>query len=233
MPNFKIIDDQKDFIVVDKSENVDFHDEGNIGQGLHSQVCQYYGGAALFPVHRLDKMTSGLVVFAKNLPTAQQFQEMFHAHRIEKYYIALSVHKPKKKQGLIKGDMKKSRRGMYKLLRSVENPALTQFFSYALANGSRLFLLKPHSGKTHQIRVALNSISASILGDPLYEQRSDNVLQSDRGYLHAYALKFELNNAHYHYVLAPSQGDFFTSSTCINQLSGLGDPSLLNWPTLK
>lgn len=233
MPNFKIIDDQKDFIVIDKSENVDFHDEGNIGQGLHSQVCRHYGGETLYPVHRLDKMTSGLVIFAKNLLTAQQFQEMFKAHQIEKYYIALSIHKPKKKQGLIKGDMKKSRRGMYKLLRSTENPAMTQFFSYALANGNRLFLLKPHSGKTHQIRVALNSISASILGDPLYEQHSNKALQSDRGYLHAYALKFALNNIHYHYMLSPSQGDLFTASTCITQLSCLGDPALLNWPTVK
>ena len=51
--------------------------------------------------------------------------------------------------------MAKSRRGMFKLMRSMENPAITQFFSYALGDGKRLYLLKPHSGKTHQLRVAL------------------------------------------------------------------------------
>ena len=64
--------------------------------------------------------------------------------------------------------MAKSRRGMFKLMRTLHNPAITQFFSYSTGSKQRLYLLKPHSGKTHQLRVALNSIGASIFGDPLY-----------------------------------------------------------------
>lgn len=230
MSDFNIIDDQADFVVIDKGENVNFHDELERGQGLFNQVAKFIDAPQLFPVHRLDKMTSGLIIFAKNLATAQQFQKQFEQHEVEKYYLALSQHKPKKKQGWIKGDMEKSRRGMFKLTRAMNNPAITQFFSYSLGDGQRLFLVKPHSGKTHQIRVALNSIGSTILGDPLYANKQDSQ-DIDRGYLHAYGLKFSLNRQEYQYVLAPKQGVYFTSEVCKKLLSEeLTAPWQLAWP---
>lgn len=232
MSDFKIIDEQDDFIVVDKSENINFHDEGIVGKGLFNQVCDLVSVEKLYPVHRLDKMTSGLLIFAKTLPAAQEFQRLFEHHLVEKYYVALSQLKPKKKQGLIKGDMEKSRRGTYKLLRSMTNPAITQFFSYTLGNGLRLYVLKPHSGKTHQLRVALNSIGSPILGDPLYAPKTPSVTDCDRGYLHAYALSFSLNNKMHHYNLRPSQGCQFQTDAVQQLLSSIGDPRLLAWPNV-
>ena len=229
MSDFKIIDEQDDFIVVDKSENINFHDEGLIGKGLYNLVCKAVSVDKLYPVHRLDKMTSGLLIFAKNLPAAQAFQKLFEDHLVEKYYIAISQIKPKKKQGLIKGDMEKSRRGMYKLMRSMNNPAITQFFSYAIGGGNRLYLLKPHSGKTHQLRVALNSIGSPILGDPLYSAKTPD---SDRGYLHAYALSFALKDKSYFYRIMPSQGAWFATKVTQKTLLNLGDPRMLAWPKL-
>ncbi len=168
---FKIITQTDDFIVVAKDANVNFHDENEYGSGLFSQVkndvMKQSISTELYPIHRLDKMTSGLLIFATNANSAKIFGELFQSHKIEKYYLALSDKKPTKKQGLIKGDMAKSRRGMFKLTRTLNNPAITQFFSYNLTNKQRLYLLKPHSGKTHQLRVALSSIGAPIFGDPL------------------------------------------------------------------
>lgn len=179
-------------------------------------------------------MTSGLLIFAKSLSAAQEFQSLFQDHKIEKYYLAISNIKPKKKQGLIEGDMEKSRRGSWRLLRSKHNPAVTQFFSYAIGAGNRLFLLKPHSGKTHQIRVALNSLSSPILGDNRYYSLSnkgeDTKPMADRGYLHAYALKFELNGRVYQYVLPPKQGLLFTNEEVKNTLDKISEPWHLNWP---
>lgn len=230
MSDFSIIDDQADFVVIDKGENVNFHDELEQGQGLFNQVAKFIDAPQLFPVHRLDKMTSGLIIFAKNLATAQQFQQQFEQHQVEKYYLALSHHKPKKKQGWIKGDMVKSRRGMFKLTRTMNNPAISQFFSYSLGYGQRLFLVKPHSGKTHQIRVALNSIGSTILGDPLYANKQDSQ-DIDRGYLHAYGLKFSLNEQEYEYVLVPKQGVYFTNEVCKKLLNEeLTAPWQLAWP---
>ena len=233
---FKIITEHPDFIVVDKAAGVNFHDEGDIGSGLHSLVKKQVkkqnqnqsDSVELYPVHRLDKMTSGLVIFAKTLACAQTFGKLFNDHDIEKYYLAISDKKPGKKQGLIKGDMSKSRRGMFKLLRTMENPAITQFFSYSIPNKQRLYLLKPHSGKTHQLRVALASIGAPIVGDPLYYSTSP----ADRGYLHAYAIKFTYLGESFEFTSLPTNGEYYLTTEIIEQFLALKKPWQLNWPRL-
>lgn len=233
---YKTIAQYPDFIVVEKPAGLNFHDEGDIGSGLHSLVKQQLQNqqqtsdnkCELYPVHRLDKMTSGLVIFAKNLDCAQVFGQLFSEHQVEKYYLAISDKKPNKKQGLIKGDMGKSRRGMFKLLRTMENPAITQFFSYPVANKQRLYLLKPHSGKTHQLRVALASIGAPIVGDPLYYSTSP----ADRGYLHAFALRFNYLGESFEFTSLPTSGDFYLNATITEQLQAIKKPWQLNWPRL-
>jgi len=226
-PMFTLIDQQAHFIVINKAAGINFHDEDELGQGLFNLVKKQLQLAELYPVHRLDKMTSGLVIMAKDLKTAQLFQQKFCQHSVDKYYLAISDQKPKKKQGLIKGDMAKSRRGSYKLLRSLENPAITQFFSYSLGQGRRLYLLKPHSGKTHQLRVALNSLSAPILGDTLYSGS-----KADRGYLHAYAVNFNIYNQQYQYLCMPDNGEQFMSNESQTVIKELSTPWQLNWPSL-
>jgi len=227
---FKIMTQTDDFIVVAKNAGVNFHDEELQGSGLFSQVKEQmkkqYTVTELYPVHRLDKMTSGLVLFAKNRKSAQIFGQLFETHAIEKYYLAISDKKPTKKQGLIKGDMVKSRRGMFKLLRSQSNPAVTQFFSFNITNKQRLYALKPHSGKTHQLRVALSSIGAPIIGDPLYNSSSI----ADRGYLHAYALRFNYLGTNYEFILPPSEGELYLTREVSNKLKEIEQPWLLNWP---
>ncbi|SEK52852.1 tRNA pseudouridine32 synthase / 23S rRNA pseudouridine746 synthase [Colwellia chukchiensis] len=231
--NLTVIADQDDFIVIDKPQDVSFHDEEKVGSGLFSQLKQQLRAQAglneLYPVHRLDKMTSGLIIMAKNQATARAFQQLFAQHQVEKYYLAIADGKPKKKQGLIKGDMVKSRRGMWKLLRSTDNPAISQFFSFSIAPKRRLYLLKPHSGKSHQIRVALNSIGVPILGDPLY---SDKHTCSDRGYLHAFALAFTLHNKRYQYCLPPTEGASFNSPAALALITQLSPPWQQPWPAL-
>jgi tRNA pseudouridine32 synthase/23S rRNA pseudouridine746 synthase len=229
---FKIITQTDDFVVVGKSAGINFHDEEQPGGGLFSQVKKQLkeqcSVTELYPVHRLDKMTSGLVLFAKNLKSAQIFGKLFEEHKIEKYYLAICDKKPTKKQGLIKGDMAKSRRGMYKLLRTMNNPAITQFFSYSITNKKRLYLLKPHSGKTHQIRVALTSVGAPIIGDPLYNTNS----VADRGYLHAYALRFDFLGTLYEFIFPCDEGEHYVSKDVKGKLTELEKPWLLKWPKL-
>lgn len=241
-PTIHIIDEQPDFIIVNKPAGTNFHDEGELGSGFFNEVKQlHYSNNntqnnndkidALYPVHRLDKITSGLLIFAKNKTTATLFQQLFEQHKIQKFYLAISDKKPKKKQGLIKGDMAKSRRSAWKLLRTQNNPAISQFVSYSVGNGLRLYVIKPHSGKTHQIRVALSSIGSPIIGDTLYATKSITE-EYDRGYLHAYALQFTLNNIHYEYQLPPDSGEYFLCSPLIKKLEEIGEPWNLSWPSI-
>lgn len=210
-----LIFENNDFLVVTKSAGVNFHSE--VEAGFVVQVSKFLR-IPLFPVHRLDKMTSGLVILAKTSETAAQFGKMFENREIEKYYLALSMRKPKKKMGWIKGDMASARRGDYKLLTTMTNPAITQFISCALRTHERFFLIKPHTGKTHQIRVALKSLGSPIAGDERYAQ-ADEARKEDRGYLHAYALRFQLNDKEYSFVLPPEEGERFMSIECKTQLA--------------
>lgn len=224
----EIIDNTPDFVVINKPENISFHDEGDIKSGLFSQLKDQLNISTLYPVHRLDKITSGLLIFSKNINTTQTLQQAFEEHKIQKYYLAISDKKPKKKQGLVKGDMGKSRRRSWKLLHTLNNPAISQFFSLSIGNGKRLFLIKPHSGKTHQIRVALNSLGSPILGDDIYSSSP-----ADRGYLHAYGLSFEIKGVYYNYLCEPKTGAWFTQKETQEQLKQWKEPANLSWPQIK
>ena len=211
--NHKMIDvvfQNQDFIVVNKPAGLNFHSEAeteNTTQaGLAVLVKQQQQLAELYPVHRLDKMTSGLVIFALNKATAQAFQILFEHHSIQKYYLAISDKKPKKKQGWVIGDMVSARRGSWKLAQSKNNAAKTQFISALIEPKKRLYLVKPITGKTHQIRVALKSIGAPILGDTRYAETNE-AKQLERGYLHAFAIQFTLYEHSYQFVQSPTESE--------------------------
>lgn len=178
-----------DFFIFDKPAGISFHSES--GTGFFAGIAALYPDEKLFPVHRLDRITSGLVLIARNKEAAQQFGKLFESGKVDKTYIAFSDKKPNKKQGSIIGDMHKSRSGNWKLLRSKQHPAITRFESKSSDvlfkdKPLRLFILKPQTGKTHQLRVMMKAIGSPILGDERY-----GGTPADRGYLHAAALEFE------------------------------------------
>lgn len=223
---FSLIADTEDFLVINKLCPLDFHDDQGTS-GLFNVVKDWYlnqndtRASNLYPLHRLDKLTTGLLIIAKNKAAAANFGQMFERHQIQKFYLAISDCKPKKKQGWVKGDMAKARRSSYKLLRSMENPAITQFKSATIGEGKRVFLLKPHSGKTHQLRVALKSIGSPILGDPLYHHASQC---TDRLYLHAWALQFTWQDKVFEFKAENPDGQYFGGSAFNEQLSNWNNP---------
>ncbi|MFT6028367.1 MAG: tRNA pseudouridine32 synthase/23S rRNA pseudouridine746 synthase [Oleiphilaceae bacterium] len=102
-------------------------------EGIVSLAKKFLNDDHIFPVHRLDRMTSGLMIFARSQEANSELSKLFLEKRIEKYYLALSEIKPKKKQGSVMGDMAKGRSGSYLLKRSHENPAITRFFTKKIA----------------------------------------------------------------------------------------------------
>ena len=93
---FRVVEDRAEFVLVDKAPDVSFHRDGD-GIGLLGEVKKVMGREELYPVHRLDKMTSGLVVFAKTPAANRELSMAFQARQTEKYYLALSRLAPKKK----------------------------------------------------------------------------------------------------------------------------------------
>lgn len=188
-----------DFIIIDKHVEADFHTSDGILSHLRQEI-ECYG------VHRLDKPTTGLLVFAKSKKVQSELSVLFANRSVNKTYYAISLSRPKKKQGLIKGDMLKGRGGNFYLAKTSNNPSLTKFLSaYNEIDNSRVFALRPLTGKTHQLRVVLKSIGSPILGDERYAGQV-----SDRMYLHAAKLEFKLGKNEYSFESLPKKGEFYT-----------------------
>lgn len=205
-PQFSICFQHPDFIVINKPAGISVHrDEQAVG--LTEILAKQLGVAQVWLVHRLDKETSGLLIFALNRESTAYFAALFESHSIEKTYIALSIDKPKKKQGRVVGDMQKSRNGSWKLCRTQGNPAITRFISHAIAPNLRQFTLSPETGKTHQLRVAMKSLGCPILGDERYGGKV-----ADRMYLHAYRLCFEYKGEKITIVAEPESGEYWRNA---------------------
>ena len=221
-----------DFIVINKHPNVSVHKDDRDTM-LLQEISSKTGDEQLYLVHRLDKMTSGLMLIARHVDAARKLSEQFALRQVEKFYLAIGSGKPKKKQGLICGDMVRSRRSSWKLVKSLDNPATTQFFSISAGPGLRLYLCKPRTGKTHQIRVALKSIGGAILGDPIYADPT----VSDRGYLHAFALGFRFEGEHYQFVCDPRNqphlGNNWNNNTVSQGVDSWLKPWELSWPKIQ
>jgi len=114
---FQLIATDPRFYVIAKAPGVGFHREGD-APGLLDILRAGLQDEALWPVHRLDKVTSGLIVVARSQQAASALGAAFAGREVQKYYLALSDAKPNRKQGLIKGDMEKGRGGAWKLCRA-------------------------------------------------------------------------------------------------------------------
>jgi tRNA pseudouridine32 synthase/23S rRNA pseudouridine746 synthase len=195
--------------------------------GIVSLLREQTGYSQLHLCHRLDTGTSGCLCLARNAQTAALIGDAFATRQVSKYYLAISADKPKKKQGTIVGDMKNRRGGQFMLLKSKDNPAVTQFYSQSAKPGYRGFIVKPLTGKTHQIRVALKSVGAAILGDTLYSGAP-----SDRLHLHAGWLRIPLPSRTISVKAPILSGDLFTDSEVKRWLTELPEPDTFNWPAI-
>ena len=218
-----IVFDHADFVVVHKPAGIAVH--AHESTTLLDQVRSHFNNDAIHPVHRLDMGTSGLLILAKTGAANKKFCQMFAVGQVQKMYLALSDGPTKKKQGWVKGDMAKARGGSYKLLRSTLNPAVTYGMSFGEVSQPRLWWLRPKTGKTHQLRVALKSLGASILGDSRYGGGP-----ADRLYLHAWGLRFNYEGELFDLCAWPNSGDYFAALSQAGRTGGANNPWNLAWP---
>jgi len=139
-------------------------------------------------VHRIDKETTGALVIAKNNDTHRALSEQLQDKSMGRYYLAI-IDQPIKENRRINRSIARNRKNRLKM--SIEpdgRTAKTEFISIQQSRlKSELIAAKLYTGRTHQIRVHLESIGRHILGDELYgyKSKSKNI---PRIYLHAYML---------------------------------------------
>ena len=144
-------------------------------------------------VHRLDKGTSGTMVVAKNNDAHEFLSQQLKDKSMGRYYIAVLSPPLKDDITVIEGNIGRSAHNRLKMACGLEHgkPAKTMFKQLALSDDERnqLVACKLFTGRTHQIRVHLETINRHITGDHIYGL-SPKVEKSERILLHAYMIYF-------------------------------------------
>lgn len=141
-------------------------------------------------VHRLDKDTSGLLMVAKNDAAHQSLSDQLRARTMEKHYLAVVDGCMREPEGLVDKPIARSKKDRKRMAVDPEGrEALTEWM--LLENLKNAALLDVHilTGRTHQIRVHMQSLHHPVAGDPIYGQK--NGVRAPRLMLHAYTLAFD------------------------------------------
>lgn len=142
-------------------------------------------------VHRLDRDTSGLVVFGRTAEGLREMQEQFRKHEVWKTYLALAVGSLSPEAGVITAALGRhpKYRSRQAVLRQGGRPARTQYSTLETFRDYSLVHAHPLTGRTHQIRVHLAAVGHPVAGDPVYG-RGARDLGLPRQFLHAHAIRF-------------------------------------------
>jgi tRNA pseudouridine32 synthase / 23S rRNA pseudouridine746 synthase len=163
------------------------------GRGAEKQDCvsarmqQHYPDALV--VHRLDFATSGLMLMARGPTVQRMLSQLFETRAVDKTYTAV-VH------GWLADDIGQidlpiaadwPARPLRKINHALGKPALTHYQVIARhADGTTRVLLRPYTGRTHQLRVHMQALGHAIVGDVLYGR---DVPEGSRLHLHASQLR--------------------------------------------
>jgi 23S rRNA pseudouridine1911/1915/1917 synthase len=174
-----IIYENEELVAVNKPSGMlsipDRHDEAL--PSLQKMLREKYG--TIFTVHRLDRDTSGIILFAKNETMHKYLSQLFEQHQVQKFYSGIVSGQPVNMQGTIdapiaehpvhKGSMVVHRKGKV---------AITDYTVIEKLGSFSLVQFQIHTGRTHQIRVHAKHLGHPIACDPLYGDAKPILLSS-------------------------------------------------------
>jgi 23S rRNA pseudouridine1911/1915/1917 synthase len=137
-------------------------------------------------LHRLDRDTSGLVLFSLSPVAHQALEEAFRSRSIRKTYLALISGSMHPRHGTITRPLARHPSGRMHV-DPHGSPARTDYRTQRASRGASLLEIRPYTGRTHQIRVHLASVGRPIAGDPIYGDPR-HTLGAPRLWLHAVGL---------------------------------------------
>ena len=212
-----IIYEDSDLIIINKPSGIVMHPgAGNYDNTLvnaliyHDKDALSNIGDELRPgiVHRIDKNTSGLIVIAKNNQTHENLSNQFSKHTITRIYRLLVWGKLRPSQGKIETLITRSskNRQMMEVSRTKGKKAITNYKTLQIFENKNIPTLslldcKLETGRTHQIRVHMNYLGHSIVGDDKYKKKfkkikninpflKEKLMNLNRQFLHAQTIGF-------------------------------------------
>ena len=217
--NFKldIVYQDNDLIVINKPSGISIHPgPGNYDNTIVNALMNFENiklsniGDELRPgiIHRIDKDTSGLVVIAKNNFSHENISKQFSKHSIDRVYSALIWGKLRPQSGTIETLITRSskNRQMMDVSLTKGKKAITNYKTLKVFEGKNIPTMslvecKLETGRTHQIRVHMNYLGHSIVGDDKYKKKfkkiknidpllEKNLINLNRQFLHAKTIGF-------------------------------------------
>lgn len=188
VPGLPILYEDRYLIAIDKPTGVlstplDDAEDSNHALGM---LREHYGSDQIFAVHRIDKETSGVLIFARGKQSAEKFCEMFEAHDLKRHYFAIV-------EGNIAEDSGTWACPLLELpnlsvVESIDGKmAITHFEVYRRSTKYTYLNLALETGKKHQIRVHCKRAGHPIVGDKRYKSAQNPV---KRMLLHAKSIEF-------------------------------------------
>lgn len=171
----RIVNEGEDWLIAYKPAPMPMHQGGRYFKNTLSYILDDMGHRNLSIIHRLDSVTSGLVLFAKNKTAAQQLQAAFSSGRVTKWYYALVSGKPALDKMIINAPIQRKKGFIFECGHYIMNgkPAKT-IIEKVRANGeTTLVKCYPVTGRTHQIRLHLQHAGIPVIDDPIYGSNGD------------------------------------------------------------
>jgi 23S rRNA pseudouridine1911/1915/1917 synthase len=199
MQNFTVIYEDNHLIAVNKPVNALVHSDYTGDYTLEESVKRYIkerynkpGDVYLGVLHRLDRMVSGVVIFARTSKAAQRMSRLIQEQKIEKIYYALSENTPTEMEGTLSHYLIKDTEKNKVRASDHEKPgsklAVLDYSFVANLERYSMIKVKLKTGRSHQIRVQLKKINCPIVGDIKY---GSNLEISDKSLgLHCRSMSF-------------------------------------------
>ena len=193
-PYVKIVYEDKDLIVIEKAVGIlsmpATAKQYSVKQVLDEYFEKRHFKCTAHTVHRLDRETSGLMMYAKNLETAQVLEENWHDIVYDRRYVAVVSGEMEREGGTIQSWLKDNK--AYVTFSSPEDPgggkfAVTHYHTLQTSPRYSLVELKLETGRKNQIRVHMQDLGHPVCGDHKYGDGHDPI---GRLCLHAYRLHF-------------------------------------------
>lgn len=199
MNPYEIIFEDEDIVAADKLSPLPVLKDKSGDMDLQSLIKRDHPSCAAFleAAHRIDRRTSGIVLFAKNAPSLRKLEEAFRGRAVQKTYIACLEREPLPSEGLLKHTITTDPKRNISIARKGRtqnqgNNAVSAELSYRLLmKTERYFFVeaKPLTGRHHQIRAQFSAMGWPIKGDLKYGAKRSST--SGRIMLHGWRIEFE------------------------------------------